>query len=53
MQDIKEIETFKKQEGDNVYKIWPEKDLEPGEYALVEYTEGLEYDQHAGLGFQN
>jgi hypothetical protein len=42
MQEMKEIETFKKQEGDNVYKIWPEKDLDPGEYALVEYTEGLE-----------
>jgi hypothetical protein len=41
-QEFKEIETFKKQEGDNVYKIWPEKDLDPGEYALVEYTEGLE-----------
>jgi hypothetical protein len=42
IQDMKEVETFKKQEGDNVYKIWPEKDLELGEYALVEYTEGLE-----------
>jgi hypothetical protein len=41
-QQIKEIETFKKQEGDNVYKIWPEKDLDLGEYALIEYTEGLE-----------
>jgi hypothetical protein len=42
VQDLKEIETFKKQEGDNVYKIWPQKDMEPGEYALVEYTEGEE-----------
>lgn len=42
LQEFKEIETFKKQEGDDVYKVWPEKDLEPGEYALVEYTEGLE-----------
>jgi hypothetical protein len=42
MQEFKEVGTFKKQEGDNVYKIWPEADLEPGEYALVEYTEGLE-----------
>jgi hypothetical protein len=42
MQEFKEVATFKKQEGDNVYKIWPEKDLEPGEYALVEYTESLE-----------
>jgi len=41
-QQMKEIETFKKQEGDNVYRIWPEKDLDLGEYALVEYTEGLE-----------
>ncbi|HTB14140.1 MAG TPA: hypothetical protein VK752_21355 [Bryobacteraceae bacterium] len=42
MQVFKEIQTFKKQEGDNVYKIWPEKDLDPGEYAIVEYTDGLE-----------
>ena len=42
VQDLKEVETFKKQEGDNVYKIWPQKDMELGEYALVEYTEGLD-----------
>jgi hypothetical protein len=34
-----EVPTFKKQESDMLYKIWPEHDLEPGEYALVEYTE--------------
>ena len=34
------VPTFKKQEGDLLYKIWPEKALEPGEYALIEYTEG-------------
>jgi hypothetical protein len=42
VQDMKEVATFKKQEGDNVYKIWPEKDMDPGEYALVEYTDGEE-----------
>jgi hypothetical protein len=42
VQDLKEIQTFKKEEGDNVYRIWPEADLAPGEYALVEYTEGLD-----------
>jgi hypothetical protein len=42
VQDMKEIQTFKKQEGDNVYKIWAEKDMDPGEYALVEFTEGEE-----------
>jgi hypothetical protein len=41
-QEFKEIETFKKQEGDNVYRIWPQKDMDPGEYALIEYTDGLE-----------
>jgi hypothetical protein len=35
-----EVDTFKKQEGDLFFKIWPEKDLEPGEYALVEHTDG-------------
>lgn len=35
-----EIPTFKKQAGDLLFKIWPEKDLEPGEYALVEHTDG-------------
>lgn len=34
-----EIPTFKKQAGDMLYEIWPEKDLDPGEYALVQYTE--------------
>ncbi|MEQ1945821.1 MAG: hypothetical protein ABL995_01445 [Bryobacteraceae bacterium] len=35
-----EIKTFKKQEGELFYKIWPEKPLEPGEYAIVQYTDG-------------
>ncbi len=34
------IESFKKQEADLVFRIWPEKPLEPGEYALVQYAEG-------------
>jgi hypothetical protein len=34
------VETFRKQVGDQVYKIWPTKPLEPGEYAVVEYTDG-------------
>lgn len=42
-QQVQEVASFKKQEGDNVYRIWPEKDMEPGEYALIEYTEGLDH----------
>jgi len=34
------VETFRKQVADMVYKIWPTKPLEPGEYAVAEYTEG-------------
>lgn len=34
------VETFRKQIGEDFYKIWPQKALEPGEYAVVEYTEG-------------
>jgi hypothetical protein len=34
------VETFKQQLADGLYKIWPTKPLEPGEYAVVEYTEG-------------
>jgi hypothetical protein len=37
---IQKIETFKKQEADRLYRIWPIKPLEPGEYALIQYTEG-------------
>jgi hypothetical protein len=39
-EDQKQIATFKKQHELLLYKIWPEQPLEPGEYALVEYTEG-------------
>jgi hypothetical protein len=34
------IETFRQQIADGLFKIWPTKPLEPGEYAVVEYTEG-------------
>jgi hypothetical protein len=40
IEHFEEVATFKKQAGDLLFKIWPEKDLEPGEYALVEHTEG-------------
>jgi hypothetical protein len=39
-EQVQIVPTFKKQAADLLYKIWPEKPLEPGEYALIEYTEG-------------
>jgi hypothetical protein len=37
-----EVQVFRKQTGDGLYKIWPMKPLEAGEYAVVEYTPALE-----------
>jgi hypothetical protein len=34
------VETFQKQLADGLYKIWPKQAFEPGEYAVVEYSEG-------------
>jgi len=34
------VEVFRHQVGYGLYKIWPQKPLEPGEYAVIEYTEG-------------
>ena len=33
------VEILKKELASGLYKIWPKEKLEPGEYALVEYTE--------------
>jgi hypothetical protein len=37
---VDKVETFKKQEADLLFRIWPEKPLAPGEYAVIQYTEG-------------
>jgi hypothetical protein len=34
------IEVFRKQVGEDLYKVWPVKPLEPGEYAMVEFSAG-------------
>jgi len=39
VQDHDEVEIFRKQAGDGLYKIWPMKPIGPGEYAVMEYTE--------------
>ena len=44
-EDRQVVETFKKAIGDQLYKIWPEKPLPPGEYALIEFTDGAETPQ--------
>ena len=40
VEDLKLVATFKRQVSERTYKIWPEQPLEPGEYALLQYSEG-------------
>jgi hypothetical protein len=40
IEEQEDIELFRKQIGDGLYKIWPMQPLKPGEYAVVEYTQG-------------
>jgi hypothetical protein len=40
IEDQKQVAVFKKQYGPQLHKVWGEMALEPGEYAVVEYTEG-------------
>jgi hypothetical protein len=40
VEDLKLVATFKRQVSERTYKIWPEQPLEPGEYALIQYSEG-------------
>lgn len=35
-----DVEVFRRQAGELLYKIWPMEPLEPGEYAVVQFTEG-------------
>jgi hypothetical protein len=40
VEEPEEVEIFRKQLDNGLYKIWPQKPLEPGEYAVVENTPG-------------
>jgi hypothetical protein len=35
-----QVEVFRLQMDEGLYKIWPTKPLDPGEYAVMEYTDG-------------
>lgn len=39
-EERKEVEIFRQQLGEGLYKVWPQSDLAPGEYAWIEFTEG-------------
>jgi hypothetical protein len=39
IEERKQMDTFEQQLADGLYKVWPEKPLEPGEYALIEFAD--------------
>ena len=39
-EEQKEVETYQREMQPGLFKIWPAKPLEAGEYALVQYTNG-------------
>lgn len=43
-EERKQMDTFEQQLADGLYKVWPEKPLEPGEYALVEFSDAQDKD---------
>ena len=38
-QDRRQVDVFQQQLEGTLYKVWPEKPLEPGEYAIVEFDD--------------
>ncbi len=40
IEEHSDIEIFRREVGHNLYQIWPKKPLEPGEYAVVEFSLG-------------
>jgi hypothetical protein len=47
-----DVDVFRKQVEDGLYKIWPTQPLEPGEYAVIEYTAGKGNIQTWDFAFQ-
>jgi hypothetical protein len=39
LEEQKEVEVFRQQLAPNVYRIWPVDPIEPGEYAVVQFTQ--------------
>jgi hypothetical protein len=40
IEERQEVSIFRQQAGEGLYKIWPTEPLKPGEYAVVEFTDG-------------
>jgi hypothetical protein len=38
-EERKQMDTFEQDLGNNLFRVWPQKELSPGEYALVEFAD--------------
>jgi hypothetical protein len=38
-EERKQMDTFEQDLGNNLFRVWPQKELEPGEYALIEFAD--------------
>lgn len=52
VRERQEVQIFRKQVGDDLYKVWPMEPLAPGEYAWIQYTDGKENTQAWDFGVQ-
>lgn len=43
-EEKKQMDVFQQELAEGLYRVWPEKTLPPGEYALVEYDETMQTD---------
>jgi len=42
VEDRKQMDTFQQELASGLYRVWPEKPLAPGEYALIEFSDDTE-----------
>ncbi|MEO8027982.1 MAG: hypothetical protein ABI823_15970 [Bryobacteraceae bacterium] len=40
MEDRTPVEMFRRQVGEGLFKLWPQKPMDPGEYAIIQYDDG-------------
>ena len=45
VENRKQMNTFEQELSRDLYKVWPEQPLEPGEYALMEYSDSFDQQE--------
>jgi hypothetical protein len=45
IEERKQMDTFDQQIADGLFRVWPEKPLSPGEYALIEFSDKEDVDE--------